>query len=800
MKNLNYIILLFCILLKCTIAFCSMEDALVSYRTSPEEAERIFLHLLQNKNTIGKYYLSNSEDPEMREHVTLAGPLSSEANTIARLYWKARDISLDWKPKISSKKGKKGKTKQNKLKRQDFVNLHFQGMIYEKMGDYANAILRYKRAWSEGENPFALAGLARLGYADTAKPTDAQFGRALCGYESTYNIEDDLYCLIKPDDESNSHRNKVFKEYYGDLADETTFKGDRLQYKCYYAWINRQDVTGCQRLAGCLKALGEPTLAQKYLDIACELNPLTDALKGNFLKKQADFEAKQTKLIHEIDFLKNELARRKGPRSIEELDEALHTVVFNNLQKAVLLGNRYFSHICIYALILREKYEEAYDLSSRLADLGGAYEKDRHAQRILVGNFRKELTLPLIEEAHKYSLEAARTGDPNFIQKHVIRIQNENFKCLPFPLAEELHFFKQKLDHLVPLTSRALFEKVHSIDVGQMTEHQEYILLTQEMKRNYLKFSLATVKYFDGGESKQQAIGMLQSLSGDFAPATVFLTAVRPLESLREAQRQLKAVRDAEIFREKRAKFKKAREEQMAASETARLRRVQRQKDETMRREAEGTAAELEEARARSVSDAEAAAREAARAVKKEEAEGMEASPVALPTLTLASEYLSEATGIVGSADPEEILRFFEEVAPRYEYLTPEIATFIYQIFPRPHAIIRKMNDELLGDFSKLQTLASSKHANIEFSDEACTQFSTILKENRNARAVLVQIYDAIENFETPLSGIGRPEQLKHKGDNVYSRRIDHANRLVYKQTAEKSEFIVYIISCDEHY
>jgi toxin YoeB len=32
-----------------------------------------------------------------------------------------------------------------------------------------------------------------------------------------------------------------------------------------------------------------------------------------------------------------------------------------------------------------------------------------------------------------------------------------------------------------------------------------------------------------------------------------------------------------------------------------------------------------------------------------------------------------------------------------------------------------------------------------------------------------------------PFAGVGKPEQLKHLGGNVWSRRISYADRLVYE-------------------
>ena len=40
-----------------------------------------------------------------------------------------------------------------------------------------------------------------------------------------------------------------------------------------------------------------------------------------------------------------------------------------------------------------------------------------------------------------------------------------------------------------------------------------------------------------------------------------------------------------------------------------------------------------------------------------------------------------------------------------------------------------------------------------------------------------------------PFRGIGKPEHLKHFGNNVWSRRISDADRLVYEVFSDRIEF-----------
>jgi toxin YoeB len=48
----------------------------------------------------------------------------------------------------------------------------------------------------------------------------------------------------------------------------------------------------------------------------------------------------------------------------------------------------------------------------------------------------------------------------------------------------------------------------------------------------------------------------------------------------------------------------------------------------------------------------------------------------------------------------------------------------------------------------------------------------------------------------SPFSGIGKPEPLKHEQQGYWSRRIDEANRIVYKMENEQ----IVIVQCGAHY
>jgi len=67
------------------------------------------------------------------------------------------------------------------------------------------------------------------------------------------------------------------------------------------------------------------------------------------------------------------------------------------------------------------------------------------------------------------------------------------------------------------------------------------------------------------------------------------------------------------------------------------------------------------------------------------------------------------------------------------------------------------------------------------------THNSTVLKR-------IAELLTSIE--QNPTQGIGNPEPLRHKLSGYWSRRIDKANRIVYKV----DEDIIWVISLRGHY
>lgn len=58
----------------------------------------------------------------------------------------------------------------------------------------------------------------------------------------------------------------------------------------------------------------------------------------------------------------------------------------------------------------------------------------------------------------------------------------------------------------------------------------------------------------------------------------------------------------------------------------------------------------------------------------------------------------------------------------------------------------------------------------------------------------IAELFTSMEN--NPIQGIGNPEPLRHRLSGYWSRRIDKANRIVYKV----DEDIIWVISMRGHY
>lgn len=59
---------------------------------------------------------------------------------------------------------------------------------------------------------------------------------------------------------------------------------------------------------------------------------------------------------------------------------------------------------------------------------------------------------------------------------------------------------------------------------------------------------------------------------------------------------------------------------------------------------------------------------------------------------------------------------------------------------------------------------------------------------NRKTALRVLDLMDAV--LRDPFTGIGKPEPLKYLGGNVWSRRINEADRLVYEVFEDRVEFL----------
>lgn len=80
------------------------------------------------------------------------------------------------------------------------------------------------------------------------------------------------------------------------------------------------------------------------------------------------------------------------------------------------------------------------------------------------------------------------------------------------------------------------------------------------------------------------------------------------------------------------------------------------------------------------------------------------------------------------------------------------------------------------------------------WSDEAWEDFQYWLKNDKKTlKRILLIIQDIDRNGYV---GIGKPEPLKHNLSGYWSRRIDDANRIVYKIEND----VIKIAQCGSHY
>ncbi|MDR0697394.1 MAG: Txe/YoeB family addiction module toxin [Christensenellaceae bacterium] len=81
-----------------------------------------------------------------------------------------------------------------------------------------------------------------------------------------------------------------------------------------------------------------------------------------------------------------------------------------------------------------------------------------------------------------------------------------------------------------------------------------------------------------------------------------------------------------------------------------------------------------------------------------------------------------------------------------------------------------------------------------KLSKEAKRELAFLAKSNK---PTLLKIHLLFKSIATnPRSGIGKPERLKHRQIETWSRKVDKKNRIQYRVV----ENIIIIISCIGHY
>lgn len=72
--------------------------------------------------------------------------------------------------------------------------------------------------------------------------------------------------------------------------------------------------------------------------------------------------------------------------------------------------------------------------------------------------------------------------------------------------------------------------------------------------------------------------------------------------------------------------------------------------------------------------------------------------------------------------------------------------------------------------------------------DECLEDLRYWVETNRKMALRVLDLMDAV--VRDPFAGVGKPEHLKHFEGNVWSRRINEADRLVYEVFNDRVEFL----------
>lgn len=85
----------------------------------------------------------------------------------------------------------------------------------------------------------------------------------------------------------------------------------------------------------------------------------------------------------------------------------------------------------------------------------------------------------------------------------------------------------------------------------------------------------------------------------------------------------------------------------------------------------------------------------------------------------------------------------------------------------------------------------------IDYTDDAKSDLYFWIKTgNKSIQKKINQLLNSIE--ETPYSGIGKPEALKHHLSGLWSRRINSEHRLIYE--IDENQNLIIVHSLKGHY
>lgn len=84
--------------------------------------------------------------------------------------------------------------------------------------------------------------------------------------------------------------------------------------------------------------------------------------------------------------------------------------------------------------------------------------------------------------------------------------------------------------------------------------------------------------------------------------------------------------------------------------------------------------------------------------------------------------------------------------------------------------------------------MAGSKRRVAVIQDECREDLRYWVDTNRKTALRVLDLMEAV--LRDPYTGTGKPEHLKHVGGNVWSRRVNEADRLVYEVFDDRVEFL----------